>query len=467
MRARRALAVTVLALAALIALPTIAVAHPLGNFTINVYDGIQIAPASITIDHVVDMAEIPTYQRRQEIDVDRDGRISPAEAAEYATSDCEEATKTISVTLDHRAVALAREGSSVTFPPGAGGLPTLRLTCGYVGRVHLRDGAVIAVGDEAYDGHIGWHEMTAVGDRATLVRSDVPSTSISQRLTRYPADKLRSPLDVRAAHLMARPGGDAASQAPPVAGSFLPRGVDRATRAFTDLVAGHRFTASFALLAVLAAVALGAAHALAPGHGKTVTAAYLVGQRGSRRDAITIAAAVTATHTAGVLALAVVLAATKALAPEQLYPWLGMASGLMLLAIGVSLLRNAVRRRRSAGGTHAHEHDHPHPSMDRPRARSLLALGFAGGVVPSPSALVVLLAATALGRMWFGIALVVAYGIGMAAMLTGAGLALVRARGFVERHSRFTRAATALPIAAASAIAVVGAVLAARGVAAV
>jgi ABC-type nickel/cobalt efflux system permease component RcnA len=233
----------------------------------------------------------------------------------------------------------------------------------------------------------------------------------------------------------------------------------------------------FGLAALLLAVVLGAVHALAPGHGKTVMAAYLVGQRGSRRQAAVIGLTVTATHTAGVLALGLGLSASSVVAPERLYPWLGLASGALLAAIGAGLLRRAIRSRRHRHG-HAHDHHHghgrahDHVGEQAPmRTRALVAMGFAGGLVPSPSALVVLLGAMALGRAWFGVVLVVAYGIGMAFTLTAAGLLLLRARGALDRRgiagTRLARLAGALPLATSSVIVAVGVALAARGAVAI
>src|SRR5439155_4698042 len=256
----------------------------------------------------------------------------------------------------------------------------------------------------------------------------------------------------------------------------LPRGVDRATRAFTSLVSRHHLTAGFGALAVGLAIALGAIHALAPGHGKTVMAAYLVGQRGNLRQAALIGLTVTVTHTAGVLALGLALSASALVAPERLYPWLGLASGGLLAVIGAGLLRRAVRARRHRhqdDPTHPNDHDHPHEHDVPPmRLRALVAMGFAGGLVPSPSALVVLLGAIALGRAWFGVVLVIAYGLGMAATLTTAGVLLLRARRALDRRAAgrpvsgpLVRLTGALPVATSSVIVVVGVFLAARGAA--
>jgi len=283
-----------------------------------------------------------------------------------------------------------------------------------------------------------------------------------------------------------------------------PRGVDAATRRFTTLVSRQDLSIGFGLLALGLAVLLGAIHAFAPGHGKTMMAAYLVGQRGSLRQAGVIGLTVTVTHTAGVLLLGVILSASTSLAPETLYPWLGLISGLLLAAIGVSLLSRAVRGRpllvpagALAGTDHGHDHvgqGHHHDDSDHDHGhgdghhhaaghghdhgpgghdhrtiewRTLVPMGLAGGITPSPSALVVLLGAIALGRAWFGVILVVAYGVGMAATLTAAGLLLVRASGAIEHRmkGRLGSLAGALPKLTAAAIIAGGLFLAFKGAA--
>jgi ABC-type nickel/cobalt efflux system permease component RcnA len=245
------------------------------------------------------------------------------------------------------------------------------------------------------------------------------------------------------------------------------------------LVGERSGSAGFAVLALLVAVGLGAAHALAPGHGKTVMAAYLVGLRGSLRQAATIGATVTLTHTAGVLLLGLVLSTTRAVASERVYPWLGLGSGLLLTGVGVGLLLRARPGRRHhhhedvhSHHHHHHDHDHGHGTEGRPLGRrGLIALGLAGGLVPSPSAVVVLLAGIALGRAWFGVALVLAYGAGMAATLTGVGLLLAHLRNRMDRRLRLpagslvARLGRMLPAVTASVIVLVGLGLAVQGAA--
>jgi len=467
-----------------------AAAHPLGNFTVNTYAGITVEPERVLVDLVVDMAEIPAFQTQRTIDTDGDGQASPGEESAWAGKACTDAGGRSRLTVDGKPAPIVAGSSSVTFPPGAAGLSTLRLSCVLTAAVGAGEEHRVAWQSTAYTDRVGWREVTAVGSGTILTSSDVPTASVSERLTRYPDDLLSSPLDRRSASLRTKVGASGSLPAADVSRDgpvrALPRGIDAAARSFTGLVARRDLTLAFGALAVALAIALGAVHALAPGHGKTVMAAYLVGQRGSLRQAGIIALTVTTTHTIGVLILGLALSASTTLAPESIYPWLGLTSGALLAAVGVGLLRRAVRGRRAHSHVHphvhatvgGHDHDHGHTHEPLPAdapisRRALVAMGVAGGMVPSPSALVVLLGAMALGRAWFGVVLVVAYGVGMAGTLTAAGLLLVRARKALDRRAatrttgpaRLAWLARTVPAVTASVIVVVGLFLAARGAA--
>ena len=358
---------------------------------------------------------------------------------------------------------------------------------------------------------------------------------MSKVLTAYPTDLLSSPLDQRTASFTVERGsgtGYGADARAPAPSTALPRGVDRLTSAFTDLVAQRQLTAGFGLFAVLLAVILGGLHAFAPGHGKSLMAAYLVGRRGSLRQDATIGLSVTVTHTVGVLALGVVLSVVRWPPPSGSTRGSGWRAACCSSGSppGCSACAPPARTRRTVGRAapapsplhpadpghshgknghghghghghsarheHAHEHphDHPHPAVGthshgplthshlpdpdaRPGTRGLLAVGLAGGMVPSPSALVVLLGGIALGRVWFGVLLVVAYGAGMALALVGTGLLLVKARDRMHRWAagraspRLSAAglwlARALPAITAAAVLVVGVGVALRGLAAI
>jgi ABC-type nickel/cobalt efflux system permease component RcnA len=187
------------------------------------------------------------------------------------------------------------------------------------------------------------------------------------------------------------------------------------------------------LLALLAAFGFGALHALEPGHGKTLVAAYFVGVKGSAGQALLLGLVIAATHTIGVLTIGLVaIFGSQFILPEALYPWLSLASGLMVLALGVRLLtmRGGGRLLHQVAHLLPWKHHHAHegaPQADAgaPPWKSLVALGLADGLTPSPSALIVLLAAVSLGRIGLGIALIVAFSIGLSAVLAGVSLALV------------------------------------------
>ncbi|MGZ4755955.1 MAG: nickel/cobalt transporter [Acidimicrobiia bacterium] len=467
----------------IVATPALAGAHPLGNFTINTYAGLRVGADHVSVDYVVDMAEIPTLQRKPDIDRDGDGAVSATEGSAYRAAECRRMARGVHLELDHAAAPLAVSSSRLSFPAGQAGLETLRLECNLRARVATTAGThQLGVDNTNYSGRIGWHEVTAVGDGATLLHSRIPTATISARLTKYPTDRLASPLDQRRAAVQFAPGGAAAPKVrvPETVTGSVVRGFDDLTASFTSSVAARRLTLGLALVALAIGMGLGALHAFAPGHGKTVMAAYLVGERGSARHGLAIGLTVAVTHTVGVLILGLALTASQTFAPESVYPWLGVASGVTFVALGCTLLWRAIQRRRGIatstflshshgpghhhhdhghshdhGHDHQHHHDHDHEhdeSKDAMSWKNLITLGVAGGMIPTPTAVVVLLGATAIGRAWFGVLLVVAYGVGMAVTLVTAGLLLSWARNRFEmkaRGERMLRFAAAIPVATA------------------
>ncbi len=509
---RVSLAATAVLAGGLVLLPASpASAHPLGNFSVNQYLGLTLHADRVDATVAVDFAEIPTLQDRAVVDADSDGTVSDGERAAYASTTCTEFAGAVDARVNADRLMWTVASPSLVYSPGAGGLEVSRLACGLTASAALSAETSLAVSNAYLADRIGWREITAIGDGVGLVDSPVPTTSVSHELRDYPQDLLASPLDVRSVALRVTPGPGTASAAGPLGisgGDPISRWMATVDRGFQDL-AGGPLTPTVGLLAVLLAILLGAGHAALPGHGKTVLAAYLAGKQGRPRDALTVAGTVTLTHTGGVLALGLVLTAGTALAGEQILGWLGLVSGVVVLAVGASMLVNVIRRRRHAhthhgqshpghthhGHTHhghshhghshdehshgAHGHDHGHRS--RSGRLGLAGIGLAGGLVPSPSALVVLLAAIGLGRTAFGVGLVVAYGIGMAATLTGAGLLLLvlqrRLARATTRAGRTpltrrlqgiaARLSSATPAATAALVLVVGAGLAVRAAASV
>jgi nickel/cobalt exporter len=436
-----------IAVLAALLVPAAAAAHPLGDYSVNHLAEIGVSADRVDVRYVVDRAEIASVPLRGQSD------------AEVLAGVEEETEDRLVLEADGRRVPLAVTGARLTRPPGRAGLPTTRaeLTLSApvanAARVVLRDGT--------YRGRIGWKAIVAKPGEGTAVVADVPATDPTGGLRRYPADRLSSPADVRSATLQVAPGGgtlDArgAGAAPVASGDA--RGGDPLTDAFSQAAAGRG-----ALLLLLAlAFGWGALHALSPGHGKAMVAAYLVGTRGTPRHAVALGGIVTVTHTAGVFTLgAVALALSATVLPEDLLPWLELTSGLLVLGVGAAVLRRHLRHRaaHSRGRHHHHGHDghrhaHGHAPPERITSRGLLAMGAAAGLIPCPSALVVLLAAVAQGEIALGLALIVAFSAGLAATLTGLGLAVVYAGRAMGRLPVPRGVVAALP--ALSAVAIVG-----------
>jgi len=536
---RRALAAGALvAFGAVAGLAAPAGAHPLGDFTTNVYSGLRVQPDQILVDHVVDLAEVPTFRAMSDIDADGDGTVSATESDGYAATACASQVDALTLTVADDVRELRVDAATLTLLDGQAGLQTARLAC-TLATATLDELGSVQFDDASFAGRLGWREVVVTGDQATISDSDVPATSISAELTAYPEDRLQSPLAQTTASFTATPGGDALIDAPAAALADVP-GLDWATETFTGLVDDRALTASFAAGAIVVAMVLGSFHAVAPGHGKTVMAAYIVGQHGTVGQALGLGATVAATHTAGVLALGIALSTSASFAPEALYPWLAVTSGLLVAVIGAMLLVRAVRNRHApflghqhghgpgqhthhwdipaaleptehakplnpstalvaTGGRHAgdttladadvltllapelpvdhhdHDHDHDHDDHDhgdrsgRMGRGGVILMGLAGGLVPSPSALVVLLGAIAIGRAWFGIVVIAAYGVGMAVTLVAAGLLMARLRDRITTfvagaHPTLARSMRYLPMATSCLVLLGGVILAGRAV---
>jgi ABC-type nickel/cobalt efflux system permease component RcnA len=436
---RIALVVAVLVVAgAALAQPRGAFAHPLGNFTVNHYAGIELAGDRVFVRYVLDLAEIPAFQTGDRV-----------EESGYA----EEVARDLDLRLDGARVALHPLAHRTLKRPGAGGLPTLRFEAVYA--APLRGEALTFV-DRSFPTRIGWREITIrARDGARVLSASAPTASRSDELRSYPRDLLRSPLDVRAAS--ARVVAGAAPAAPPR--------LDRSATpthegdGLAGLIERDDPSLGVLLVSLLVAAFWGAAHALTPGHGKALVAGYLVGTRGRPRHALALGATVTATHTAGVFGLGLVtLGLSTVVVPEQLYPWLTLVSGVLVVAVGAGVLLRRARAARGHQDHHHHPHDHHHGGDDID-TRGILGIGAAAGLLPCPSALVVLLSAIALHKLAFGLALIVAFSLGLAATITTIGLVAVLARRAFGRARLDGPVIRALPALSAAVIVVVGLVI--------
>jgi ABC-type nickel/cobalt efflux system permease component RcnA len=294
------------------------------------------------------------------------------------------------------------------------------------------------VADGTFSGRVGWKAVLAAGQQDP-----------THGLTAYPKAVLSSPSDVRSATFRVRAGALVVPHGPSVHTSSDRSGDGGFTKLFDDAAAGR----GVLVLLLLAAFGWGALHALSPGHGKAMVAAYLVGTRGTARDAVALGMTVTVTHTIGVFALGLVTLALSAyVLPEDLYPWLNLMSALLVLGVGAAVLR---KRRRAVAHHHHHHHDHDH---DHITSKGILAMGASAGLIPCPSALVVLLGAVAQHQVALGLVLITAFSLGLAATLTGLGVLVVRAAR-VPLPPRF---ATLVPALSAALIVIVGIVMTAK-----
>ncbi|GIF47466.1 ABC-type nickel/cobalt efflux system permease component RcnA [Asanoa ferruginea] len=486
---KRLLAVLAAIAATVLLTPIPANAHPLGNFTVNHFHGLRLLPDRIEDNAVIDEAEIPTLQQRGEVDRSGDGVADNGELADYARRTCAALAADVRIEVGGHPVAWRVDASSFAYRPGAANLLTGRTECQLSAQVDLHGAATVRLTDAHRTDRIGWHEITATGAGVGLQNPTVPATSVSDALRSYPDDLLSSPLDQRSVTLRTTADGaahGAAASAAIANAGPVTRALGGLSNRLNDLTGADHLTPLAGLLAIALALTLGAGHALLPGHGKTVMAAYIAGRRGSYRDAFAVGATVTATHTGGVLLLGLLLTAVASIAGEAVLGWLGVLSGLIIAVVGATLLRSAMNRPAAvavdrplahvAAGVHGHDqsghhHHHAHPHGPETHhhgqpmgRRGLVGLGIAGGLVPSPSALIVLLSAIALGRTWFGVLLVVAYGVGMAAILTATGLLLVHVHGRLAHHidALSGRAATITPRITAVLVLLVGIVLVIR-----
>jgi nickel/cobalt transporter (NicO) family protein len=492
-----------------------AAAHPLGNFSVNQYSRLEIGTDEMRLVYVLDLAELPTVADRPLLDSDGDGAITGAEREWYLAGTLSEIAPALHLFAGSTELALRPVAQSLALIPGQAGLDTTRVEVTFIadlppvaddaGRLTFRN-------DYARD-RLGWREIVvANGPDVSIGNSTELAVDQSNALRVYPDGLLSSPLDERTVTIAYQlsPGAPAASGEL----ATIASGPANVGARLEQIISGgtvSTVSTSGLLLALLAAAGWGAVHALSPGHGKTVVGAYLVGSRGTPRHALFLGLTVTITHTAGVIALGlIILFASRTILPEQLYPWLSLASGLLVAVLGLTILRQRLlglpafgHHHHDHGHTPIHDHDHTHdhdhdlehdhahdrshahehtqglvhshdshvhshlpPGADGERLtwRSLLALGISGGLLPCPSALLALLGAVAVGRAGFGLMVVVAFSLGLAATLTGVGLLFLYAGRFLERRAitgrwsgmlRFAPAVAAMAVTASGVMIVV------------
>ena len=253
-------------------------------------------------------------------------------------------------------------------------------------------------------------------------------------------------------------------------------------------------TLQLAIVALVVSFVLGGLHALTPGHGKAIVAAYLVGSKGRVIDAVFLGLVVTFTHTFSVIALGVVMLVAQGFAPEDIVPWLSLFSGVLIVGIGAWLLARNMKQYYSRGAhsrgqrhtphPHPHDHSHDHAHDDDPghshdhahthshggRTHShappertgfwgLLSLGISGGIVPCVDALIGLLFAISLNKLMWGLIILCAFSFGLAAVLVAIGILMVMAKPLIARFTGEGIWLQRLPIISAAVVILLGAVL--------
>lgn len=485
-----------------------AYAHPLGNFSVNNFARIEIEKDRIDLHCFLDMAEVPTFQESQQIDKNNDKKVSDAELNAYLEKITPEYISKLKLLLDGKPLQLQTELKEISLSPGSGNLPILKIDWKFTAQLPANVSDAVhrlRFENTNFDGRVGWNEIVVKHTAGINVfDSDAFGSALSDELKTYPQDMLTSPLMEREAEL-----SFSTSAIPANAKKLEDRNGTVSSPVEDDPLAAlisQEVTPFVILMGLLLAFGLGAMHAMSPGHGKTVVGAYLVGSKGTMRHAMFLGLTVTITHTLGVFALGLItLFASQFILPESLMPFLSFFSGLLVLFIGLSMLKSRLFSYMGYESAHEHHHDHAHfdedggnkgfhhehnlQEEDQPHDehsernhddfvhthdgnthshlppeeitwKSLLGLGISGGLLPCPSALVLMLAAINLNRIGYGLVLTIAFSVGLAATLIGVGLAFLFLGKLLDRPSLGQNPIVkALPVFSAFVIACLGAVI--------
>ncbi len=506
----------------------IALAHPMGSFSVNHYTRLEVGPAAVDVTYVLDFAETPAYQLLKSWKLDANGwkGIAADTLLQNAAAQAREWMKGLEFSAGGKKVEPEFVRAEIKLSEGVDALPTARVTS--IFRIANASRA-IEFEDHNFPDRAGWKEIViAARDGAQVVQASHDGVDRSQALTRYPAVSFSAPHDTRAAVRWepAKPGlakidpkivpisqpAAPDAQAAPTESAARPEQPTNAAPARQDflarLLAKDQLGFGLILAGIAVAFGLGAVHAMSPGHGKTIVAAYLVGTRGTMRHAAFLGAMVTFTHTISVFALGLAtLLLSKYFVPERLIHALEAISGLSIVAIGAALFYKRLQTLRAADQhhhhdhahdyvqvhdhdhrhahphdhahdhththdhTHAHDHDHhrdhghshgSHVHSHMPEGRvtlpSLIALGVSGGLAPCPSAMVLLLFAISVGRVGLGLGLLVAFSLGLAGVLMAIGMLVLYAKHLLPDPDKTSRhpAFRLVPVLSAAVIVCLG-----------
>ncbi len=467
-----------------------AIAHPLGNFSVNQFAKLEIGTSQLKTRQVLELAEIPTINELRIIDANADGQYTDDELKAYVSGLSSSYLPNIAITIDGQAVPFEIVNSKAELREGSGGLSILHI--GWDLTSPLPSGMTagkVTYANKNYSDRIGWNEIFVnPASGTTIYDSSVFGNAVTDELKSYPEDSLTSALaEKNAAFSFTR-------LSPPADAKLLQTRDGKALSvakkdSFAALIDVPEITPWIAFVGLLAAFGLGAMHAMSPGHGKTVVGAYLVGSKGTAKHAAFLGLTVTITHTLGVFALGfITLFASNYILPERLIPILGFVSGILVLYIGLTMFKSRLLEAlgvKSGGGHHHHDHgdghthdhgDHSHSHGEHAHShggvehthmppeniswKNLAALGISGGLLPCPSALVLMLAAITVNRVGYGLLLTLVFSFGLAATLTAVGFAFLYLGRIFDRPSLANnRIIKALPVFSAFVITCLGAIL--------
>ncbi len=474
-------------------LATTIFAHPMGNFSVSHYARLKPVPGALRVTYAIDLAEIPTFELSSSSEAEALKKLAPVKMAAWVGE--------LRFTSGGQRLTAVIEKTSVVVAEGAGAMPVMRVTAEL--SVAVPAGGPVNYEDPNFAGRTGWKE---------IITGDAPDRS--QALVAYPPETTSAPpQDLRAVVIVppapalvskAAPGSanpksaatvssaipaqaavtapatpNPAAVNPAIAGGPQDSSAGTMVRGdfLSTLLSRRELPFQLALLGLGAAFVAGAMHAMSPGHGKTIVAAYLVGARGTLKHAAFLGAMVTFTHTISVFGLGLVtLFLSQYILPERIVPWMGAISGLAIVMVGVNLFQKRLAKLTAGGDAHGfdhshddgqdhgHTHDHgtgPHHHHDLPEKitlGSLTALGVSGGLVPCPTALVLLLSAIAMGRTAYGMILLVSFSLGLALVLMAIGGAVLYAKSVMPSLPSITssRAFQVVPVLTAAVIVGVG-----------
>lgn len=484
----------------------------MGNFSVSHYARISPTPTGFKILYLLDLAEIPTFEMVRGAGADS----SPEAIRKQVIERMPEWVRGLKVTANGQPVSLHPGKVQAWMAEGAASMPVVRVAVELSAAIAGTD-IRLTYEDTNFTGRAGWKEIVVAPAAGIEILAGATGPDRSKALAEYPADSTAAPPQNLTATVEWRvtvpPMVSSVQPSPkpvlkseddrpaltpanapsvPAAGGPVEKAPGTVQRGdfLSTLLSRNEIPFSLALLGLGAAFALGAVHAMSPGHGKTIVAAYLVGSRGTFQHAMFLGAIVTFTHTVSVFLLGLgTLFLSKYILPEKIVPWLGAISGLSIVMIGIALFRKrwmSLRRGHRHDHSHGHDHDHHdhhghdhhhhhdhshdhghdhgdghhhhHVPEGEVTLASLIALGVSGGLVPCPSALVLLLSSIAIGRTGYGLLLLVGFSLGLAVVLMAIGGLVLYAKHLLPSSAKLTESTAfrLVPVLSAAVIVCVG-----------